>query len=80
MDDGDENDVVCPTIRVSKEEKRRLRSRWKNALIIKLIGHSVGYTHIVRMIKALWHNISHIDVIDVVVLFVMMRLNHVYIF
>ena len=32
-----------PTIRVSKEEKRRLRSPWKSSLIIKLMRRIIGY-------------------------------------
>lgn len=65
LDDGDEDDHECPTIKISKEEKRRLRSRWKNALIIKLIDHTVGYTYLVRRLKSLWQIKFHIDVIDV---------------
>lgn len=42
-DGGMENDKECTTVKVTKEEKKRLCNRWKNALIIKLVEHSVGY-------------------------------------
>lgn len=64
-DDGDENDSECPTIKLSKDEKRRLRNRWKDALIIKLIDHTVGYTYLVRRLKTLWRISGRMDVIDV---------------
>lgn len=64
-DDSDENDLECPTIKVSNEEKRRLRSRWKSTLSIKLIDHSVGYMYLTRRVKALWKINSHIEIIDV---------------
>lgn len=64
-DEGDEKNPDCPTIKMSKYEKRRLRNRWKDALIIKLIDHMVGYTYLVQRIKALWRISSRMDVIDV---------------
>ncbi|XVF51100.1 hypothetical protein PTKIN_Ptkin04bG0157300 [Pterospermum kingtungense] len=42
FEEDDEVDEECPTVKVSVEEKRRLRGQWTNALIVKLIGHSVG--------------------------------------
>lgn len=42
IDDG-EVDEDCPTVRFSVEEKRRLRSVWSKAVIIKLLGHIVRY-------------------------------------
>lgn len=46
-DDGG-NDPKCPTIRVTVEEKRRLRRRWYKLVIIKLLGHAVGFNFLVR--------------------------------
>lgn len=53
IDKEGENDMECLTIKISKDEKRRLRNRWKDALIIKLIDHTMGYTYLVRRLKAL---------------------------
>ena len=36
-------DPLCPTIWVSKEEKRRLRRAWKFLLIIKLLRRTIGF-------------------------------------
>lgn len=65
VDESALNDPDCPTIPVSKHEKRSMRSRWSKALIVKLIGHTVGFNFLSRRLKALWHIQSHIDVIDV---------------
>lgn len=64
-DDGDVNEAKYPTIKVYMEEKRRLRSRWKDALIIKLIDHTMGYTYLVRRLISLWHITARMNVIDV---------------
>ncbi|XVF76607.1 hypothetical protein PTKIN_Ptkin13bG0279400 [Pterospermum kingtungense] len=64
VDDG-EDDKECPTVRVMAEEKRRLRKCWSKAVIIKLLGHTVGYNFLIRKLKALWQVRSTMDVIDV---------------
>ncbi|XVE79881.1 hypothetical protein DITRI_Ditri14bG0092700 [Diplodiscus trichospermus] len=55
----------CPVIRVPIEKKHRLHRQWSRALIVKLIGHSVGYNFIFRRLKAIWHVVLAMDVIDV---------------
>ncbi|XVF82625.1 hypothetical protein PTKIN_Ptkin16aG0064200 [Pterospermum kingtungense] len=65
MEHGEEEDPVCPTIRVPALEKIRLSSCWSSSLIIKLIGHIVGYGFLVWRLKALWQPNADIDVIDV---------------
>ncbi|XVF42067.1 hypothetical protein PTKIN_Ptkin01aG0330200 [Pterospermum kingtungense] len=55
----------CPTIRVPMEEKRRLRGQWSKALIIKLLGHMVGYNFLVRRLKSLWQISSDMNLIVV---------------
>ncbi|KAJ4829285.1 hypothetical protein Tsubulata_000974 [Turnera subulata] len=37
-EDEDEEDPFCPTIRLSSADKRRIYQRWKQTLIIKLLG------------------------------------------
>lgn len=37
----EEEDDLCPTIVLTREEKARLRKPWKQALIIKLLGRSI---------------------------------------
>ncbi|XVE48700.1 hypothetical protein DITRI_Ditri01bG0023200 [Diplodiscus trichospermus] len=66
LENGDDENDECPTIHVSIQEKRRLRSQWSKALIIKLIGHTVGYNFLVKRLKTLWQISSAMDVIDLV--------------
>ncbi|XVE70138.1 hypothetical protein DITRI_Ditri10aG0047500 [Diplodiscus trichospermus] len=65
MEDGEEDDKECPTIKLSSQDKRRLCGPWSKALIVKLIGHIVGNNFLVRRLKTLWYIASAMDVIDV---------------
>ena len=53
-DEDEEVDRDCPTIRLSKEEKVRIRLPWKKILIFKLVGMSIGYNLLLRNINDLW--------------------------
>lgn len=52
--DESQDDPTCPKIRLTKEEKIWIRAPWKQTLIIKVMGRSVGYTYLLRRITALW--------------------------
>ncbi|GKF00699.1 hypothetical protein Tco_0027622 [Tanacetum coccineum] len=42
VSDDDEplpEDIPCPTILLTKEEKKRLRGPWKHTLIVKMFDH-----------------------------------------
>ena len=52
-DEDEEMDRDCPTIRLSKEEKVRIRLPWKKTLIIKLLGRSIGYNLLLWKINEL---------------------------
>lgn len=54
-DMNDEEDPECPTIKLSKEEKRRLRQPWQQTLIIKVLGRRVGYTYLAKRLHTIWH-------------------------
>lgn len=41
-----EKDKECPMIRVTCEEKIRMRRLWHQTLIIKVMGRTVGYTYL----------------------------------
>ena len=47
MEEEENEDLHCPKIKLSKEEKIRIRKPWKRTFIIKLLGRSIGY-------KTLW--------------------------
>ena len=50
MEKPEEEDPLCPRIKISKEEKNIIRKPWKRTLIIKLLRRSIGY-------KTLWSRI-----------------------
>ena len=52
-DEDEDMDQDCPTIRLSKEEKVRIRLPWKKTLIIKLLGRSIGYNLLLWKINEL---------------------------
>ncbi|XP_019160457.1 PREDICTED: uncharacterized protein LOC109157027 [Ipomoea nil] len=63
QDDGDssdedsqreEDDPLCPIIRLTKEEKAAIREPCGQALIIKVWGKRVGYSFLMRKLCALW--------------------------
>lgn len=44
-----------PLIKVSKEDKVRIRKQFKQCLIIKVLGRKVGYTYLLRRLYTIWH-------------------------
>ncbi|XVF74118.1 hypothetical protein PTKIN_Ptkin13bG0034600 [Pterospermum kingtungense] len=61
----EEEDEECPTIRLTKEEKIRLRQPWGQTLIVKVLGRSVGYNTLLRRILALWRPKSKIEMVAI---------------
>ncbi|GLT49330.1 hypothetical protein SLA2020_228940 [Shorea laevis] len=60
-----EDDGTIPTILISKEEEKRIRSPWINSIIIKAFGtKSAGYNFIYPRIKAQWKLRGRMDCID----------------
>lgn len=39
---------------ITREEKIEVRRPWRNSLIIKLIGRSIGYHYLWKSIQAMW--------------------------
>lgn len=64
-DQSEEGDVECPVIHVSREEKLLLRRPWRQALIIKVMGRTMGYTYLLKRITALWRPKSHVEMIAI---------------
>ncbi|GLU14219.1 hypothetical protein SLE2022_308020 [Rubroshorea leprosula] len=61
--DDDSNDPA-PIVLFSKEDKKRMRDPWKNALIIKTFNKTVGYTFLYASIKAQWKLTGKWECID----------------
>ena len=59
----EETDPDCPIVKLSKEEKARFRRPWKQTLIIKLLGRSIGYHLLLRKIQELWRPSAAVDLV-----------------
>ncbi|GKU87915.1 hypothetical protein SLEP1_g2242 [Rubroshorea leprosula] len=69
-----EDDGSIPTLLISKEEKRRIRSPWVNSIIIKAFGtDAAGYNFIYPRIKAQWKPKGRMDCIDLGLDFFLIR-------
>lgn len=63
-EDNDRDDEVdCPAITLTKEEKVRLRKPWEQSLIIKVMGRRVGYAYLLRRLNTIWHPKSRMELI-----------------
>ena len=49
--DLEEEDEDCPHITLTKEDKMRIRSPWRNAIIIKLFDKRMGYEVLMRRLR-----------------------------
>lgn len=63
LEGDEEEDPLCPTIRISKEDQVRICKPWKKALLIKLLGGNIGYGYISRRLKEMWKPKHQLDVI-----------------
>ena len=46
-------EAECPSLRLTKYEKERIQRPWKQTLIIKLLGRSIGYNLLLKKIRDL---------------------------
>lgn len=64
-DEKDDLEIVetvdCPLIKVSKDDKVRIRKQFKQSLIIKVLGRKVGYTYLLRRLNTIWHPKSKME-------------------
>ncbi|XP_031124339.1 uncharacterized protein LOC116027054 [Ipomoea triloba] len=65
-EDGDDDiDKNCPIIRLTREEKVRLRSKWKQTLIVKVMGRNVGYVYLLKRLTALWRPKARMELVTI---------------
>ena len=74
--DCDSEDESCPTILLTKEEKRRLQQPWRNALIIKLFDRKLSYEVLIKRLRVKWSLKGDIALTDVGHAFYVVRLNN----
>ncbi|XP_065855228.1 uncharacterized protein [Euphorbia lathyris] len=53
-EEEDQFDPMCPVIRLSADEKRFLRAKWKLSLIATVLGKRIGFRHFAQKIEAQW--------------------------
>ncbi|XP_019150527.1 PREDICTED: uncharacterized protein LOC109147321 [Ipomoea nil] len=63
--DEEDDDPLCPTIRLTKEEVEAIRAPWRMALIIKVMGRKVGYTYLLRRLQSMWRPKGSLDLIAI---------------
>lgn len=62
--EDEEEDPYYPVVLLSKEEYLAMCKPWRNALIIKILGHKVGYSVIISRIMQMWKPIGQIIMTD----------------
>jgi len=60
-----EDDPLCPTICLSSEEKKLLRSPWRNALILTTLDKGIGYMQLKRRLRLKWALKGDFSLIDI---------------
>ncbi|XP_028085909.1 uncharacterized protein LOC114286879 [Camellia sinensis] len=80
-DDSDSDDEIAGDfaevrVSLSKEEKRRLRLPWRNALIVKLLGKSVSFPFMCDRLQQMWGAMGDVKVVDLGSDFFLVRLSN----
>lgn len=63
-DDEEDEDSSCPSIKLSLEDKARIREPWAQSLIIKVVGKSFAFSYIMARVRFLWNPSDAITGID----------------
>jgi len=63
-DEEDEDEEDCPVIKLSVEEKKRIRFPWRQTLIVKVMGRRVGYMYLIKRLKAMWKIQTDLELVD----------------
>lgn len=61
--EGDD-DLDCPIMRLSKDEKVQLKQPWRNALIMKVLGRTSGFAYLSKRLNQLWGLPNPFELID----------------
>ncbi|XP_019186575.1 PREDICTED: uncharacterized protein LOC109181278 [Ipomoea nil] len=65
ISDDEDDDPLCPTIRLTKAEVAAIRAPWRKALIIKVMGRKVGYAYLLRRLTSMWKLKGSLDLIAI---------------
>lgn len=61
--DKEEDKDYCPLICLTKEEKKSLRDRWRQSLIVKLWGRKIGYNFLQKKLQSMWRPKAFMDLV-----------------
>ncbi|KAJ7978170.1 reverse transcriptase [Quillaja saponaria] len=64
-DDVTEVEDGISTIRLSREEEREIRKPWRNTLIFKLMGRSIGYNFLLKKLSQMWQPTEPLEIVDI---------------
>ena len=73
VDVGDSSRVGVVAMKLSKETKRRIRGPWSKAIIIKLVGRSIGLNYLQSKLSILWQPTCRMDCVDLTYGFFLVR-------
>ncbi|KAJ4823442.1 hypothetical protein Tsubulata_023131 [Turnera subulata] len=76
--EDDADDPYCPTILLSSSDKKRIYQRWKDTLIVKLLGKKVGYRFLYRTLMNQWRPKEEIAMADMGIDFYLFQFNNEY--
>ncbi|XP_019161966.1 PREDICTED: uncharacterized protein LOC109158503 [Ipomoea nil] len=65
ISDDENDDPLCPTIRLTKKEVEEIRASRRKTLIIKVMGRSVGYAYLLRRHVTMWKPKGSMDLIAI---------------
>nr|POF05057.1 hypothetical protein CFP56_35619 [Quercus suber] len=67
IESDEEEDDLCEgmtALKLSKEEKRRIREPWGQSIIVKTFGRNVGYMFLSSRLRTMWKPVGRMDIID----------------
>ncbi|KAJ8766593.1 hypothetical protein K2173_023840 [Erythroxylum novogranatense] len=58
------DDVLCPEFTIDTQYKQNLMSPWQQALVVKVLGRSVGYRVLYTRLYQMWKPKGELDILD----------------
>ncbi|KAK9290190.1 hypothetical protein L1049_008356 [Liquidambar formosana] len=74
--DPESEDDSPPRVRLSAAIKKRIRSPWRNCLIIKVFGKSYGYKSLLRRLHGIWRPQGPLSLVDLGYDYYLVRLSN----
>ena len=63
-DEADEDRPGEATIRLTRDRKGKIQAAWKDALIVKVFGKTIGYHFLISRLISFWKPVGKMDCID----------------